>query len=694
MGYHGQYQIQFGELPFRRAERNIAFKLKHDAVLTQNFDRVLAELEACSHSSFDTETTALDFHSDAAGFSFAIPQGKTYYSFVRHSDERILLPRSHQEKLLSVLFSKERLFLFNAGYDLRVLKHEWPGIKINAGITDVQALVYLIDTNWRMPDLKTSERLLLGLEAPHFDDVIPEQGILYADPRELCHYGAFDAYGTLAIGDMIYPELSRRYPFIVRLQEALVPILIDMEAQDLDVDYTWMQNLSDRVKAEIEEIKAQAYKDYGDINLNAPAQVSKKLLELGYDTGERTATGGMSTGKEALAKLSGVPFVDTVLSYKKKFNLVGKYVDPFLLRQIYGLPVRAHYKDNSTASWRFSSGADGKKKKKEKQKGYFMDLNFQSLPKDKAIMRRVDVDFDTMTFNFRDVGQYEVETADAESSMRKGFVAPPDHIYVSMDYKQQEIAVATNLSLEPVWLGAFKAGEDIHKMTAIAIWGKENYTKDLRKKAKTATFGVILYGGSSFTLQKKLNIPEAEADKLVIEFKKALPTLMAWIDRTHQIARRQGYVINAYGLPRRLSFYYRSGDKKLKRFADRLAINSPIQGAGACAARIFLKRAHDMIQEKYKGDVKFRLTVHDSFDFIVKKERVLEFIQDCNEEVKMTYPTHWPVPLTFDYSIGYNMAEQIPVKLVEGKLIVDSQREYTRAPDDLSDEESSGDEEE
>lgn len=377
--------------------------------------------------------------------------------------------------------------------------------------------------------------------------------------------------------------------------------------------------------------------------------------------------------------LKGVPFVDMVSRYRKLVKLLSTYVSPFVQREELKLPVRFHYLLSNVPTMRLSSGAYSRSKKKsEKNTGYFMDMNFQSIPKDPSQLRWLKFDSNPLDFRFLEEGEDRtgaicVETKDATLSPRKAFTAPEGMVWLSADYSAEELRVAANYSRESVWVDSFLNGRDIHKETAIALWGEDVYNSDYRKMAKIANFA-LLYGGSSYTLQQKLGLPPAEADAFYEKYQSALPGLTAWKKKMIQTSRRQGFVVNAYGLPRRTSYYYAMGEQKYRNFADRTALNTTVQSAGAIMMRTALVKLVSILKEKYnyfseKRDVVFRGTIHDSIDFCVRKERAYEFAQDLKKVLLSVSPPSWPVPMEVEFDLGWNWSELFVVEMVDGKFI-------------------------
>jgi DNA polymerase I len=681
MGYGGKYDIQTGDLPVKLVAKRLSFTLDFDAILDSNYDRVIGEIKSAKSIAFDTETTGLDFLKDSVvGFSISIEGGKSYYCFIEHDNKKVCLGREKSDEMIKSIFQCSTVFLYNARFDIRMVKMRM-SIDISlANIVDSQALVHLVDTNNKMPSLKDSSLQFLGIEQPTFEDMMggdKNADIRLVDAKVLAYYGSMDAYCTLHLGLLLYNVLKAKYPFIVDLDKSLIRVLENWEQTEFTLDYEHLVRVRDEVLAEIKIIKSMIVKKYGDINLGSTVQVVKVLMQLGLDTGEKTPTGKMKCGAAELEKLIGHPFVDALLSYRKLSKLLTTYVSTLLFRCEQDNPSHFYYKLGDAPTYRLACGSfDPGRTKKFYNIGYFTRMNFQAIPKDDSLERWVKLDSKTMQFDIRDGEGYDkhgyvlAEMKDTNHSVRKAFTVPDGYVWLSGDFSGQEVRLAANYSGESVWIDAFLNGEDIHKRTAISIWGEENYNKDYRKKAKAIVFG-ILYGGTAYLLQHRLGISEAEANDFLNKFKKGLPVLNQWIDRTIRGARVTGTVTNAFGLPRRLSFYYR-GDRSLQGFADRTAVNTLIQGTAGVMIRLAMVRMHKLINKKYKDTVLFRGSVHDELNFAVRRDLVAEFMKDQQGIMVSCVPNNWKVPMTVGFEIGNNWGDLYPVKLsLDGVISVD-----------------------
>ena len=252
-----------------------------------------------------------------------------------------------------------------------------------------------------------------------------------------------------------------------------------------------------------------------------------------------------------------------------------------------------------------------------------------------------------------------------------------EFLYCSFDYAAEELRIAANLSREPNWVDAFVHGDDIHKRTAVAIWGEEHYNRDYRKMAKYANFS-ILYGASSHSLYadsrygfKSLQ----EAEDFYNKYKKALPTLFQWQDRLIYSARRKGMLQTFFGRPRRLRSYY---ENKQIGFANRSAGNTSVQGvAGDILKMVMIKLWKALFNnEEFKNDVAWRVAIHDEIGYTIRATKLMRILKIIKETQSVKLP-EWPVEIITDPSVGWSMGRVYDFHMVED----DSELGYHFEPD-------------
>jgi DNA polymerase-1 len=692
--YYKGYVYQSGELSVFPRSMPPGFRPEYALITADNIDAVTEAVSRTDTISFDTETTSLYIDELVlVSFSFAF-DGGNYVCITSHTDASVCYAEYDKVRMLvHTILSRKHLFLFNARFDLRVIDKALDLSFRQYDAIDDQSLVFLSDTNLKMPSLKWSEKFFLGVDAPSFDHTVGDLNIQETDPYKLAQYSAYDSWGTLELGKMFYPELSKRYPLVTHLDRKIIPALMYFENEEFAISREVLLDIQQQASERSKELQELIYDAVGVFLLTSSKQLIAKLVALGYDTGERTKTGQMQVGIDQLRNIQDVDFIEWIIEYKKMAKLLSSYISPMLRRLDLGLPFRFHYILNNAPTMRLAAGAFAKPKKKADQNThFFVDMNFQSISKPKMVNRRIDWDPQDLRVTYSDTGRYLVEMGSPKLNLRRSFVPPSeDFIYCAIDFAGQELRIAASMSGEPVWIDAFRHGKDIHAETAKKIWGEDNYDKNKRKMAKIANFA-ILYGGGVYTLMNKLKMSEPDAAQFLKDFKAALPTLFKWIDRVRATARSQGYVLSAYGLPRRLSYFYRQGGGAAG-FADRSSVNTQIQGSAGMIIRLALTRLYDRIgspfpgkcKGDFHGDVFFRGTVHDELDFVVRRSRFREFLDAVIPMMVSTIPKDWPIPMEVEVSVGENWGEMIAIDHLHPDLLpkeVEEHEAVSLAPDD------------
>ena len=252
-----------------------------------------------------------------------------------------------------------------------------------------------------------------------------------------------------------------------------------------------------------------------------------------------------------------------------------------------------------------------------------------------------------------------------------------EFLYCSFDYAAEELRIAANLSREPNWVDAFVHGDDIHRRTAVAIWGEEHYNRDYRKMAKYANFS-ILYGASSHSLYadsrygfKSLQ----EAEDFYNKYKKALPTLFQWQDRIIASAKRKGMLQTFFGRPRRLRSYY---ENRQIGFANRSAGNTSVQGVAGDILKMVMIKLWKVVfnNEEFRNDVSWRVAIHDEIGYTIRATKLMRALKVIKETQSVKLP-EWPVEIITDPSVGWSMGRVYDFHMVED----DSELGYHFEPD-------------
>ena len=680
------------------------------------------------YMAFDTETTGLDFEEiDLVGYSFCLDGKTAYYVPVYHFQYEGNLGEESVKFIYERMCEAKKVFMYNMRYDARIMeyygykenkadldKRRWMYAKFDMSKVDyydVSVPVWLADTNQKYPSLKWSSLHFLGIEQLHFDEVIENAGsFFYLNPSEnedTVFYAAADALCTFLLATATVKYFTEA-KHSAKFDNLMLYPLLHYENEKIWLDGDVLKNLYITATDRVDKMERDVYAMIGgQINLNSPVQVAQAFERLGIDTGERTSKGTMSVGIKILADLpkeyvEKFPALKSYINYKKTAKLMSSYIKPLLKEYERRGYCRFAYKTTEVPTGRLACGKDGKN-------SFFSPINAQSLPKPHVKMEDVFDLGDRNLFSKKDniimgykfvYSSYDeegkhiipddptyigwVEGMDDDLNIRMA-ISPKmlvdsgddEFLYCSFDYAAEELRIAANLSREPNWVDAFVHGDDIHKRTAVAIWGEEHYNRDYRKMAKYANFS-ILYGASSHSLYadsrygfKSLQ----EAEDFYNKYKKALPTLFQWQDRLIYSARRKGMLQTFFGRPRRLRSYY---ENKQIGFANRSAGNTSVQGvAGDILKMVMIKLWRALFNnEEFKNDVAWRVAIHDEIGYTIRATKLMHILKIIKETQSVKLP-EWPVEIITDPSVGWSMGRVYDFHMVED----DSELGYHFEPD-------------
>lgn len=680
------------------------------------------------YMAFDTETTGLDFEEiDLVGYSFCLDGKTAYYVPVYHFQYEGNLGEESVKFIYERMCEAKKVFMYNMRYDARIMeyygykenkadldKRRWMYAKFDMSKVDyydVSVPVWLADTNQKYPSLKWSSLHFLGIEQLHFDEVIENAGsFFYLNPSEnedTVFYAAADALCTFLLATATVKYFTEA-KHSAKFDNLMLYPLLHYENERIWLDGDVLKNLYIIATDRVDKMERDVYAMIGgQINLNSPVQVAQAFERLGIDTGERTSKGTMSVGIKILADLpkeyvEKFPALKSYINYKKTAKLISSYIKPLLKEYERRGYCRFAYKTTEVPTGRLACGKDGKN-------SFFSPINAQSLPKPHVKMEDVFDLGDRNLFSKKDniimgykfvYSSYDeegkhiipddptyigwVEGIDDDLNIRMA-ISPKmledsnddEFLYSSFDYAAEELRIAANLSREPNWVDAFVHGDDIHKRTAVAIWGEEHYNRDYRKMAKYANFS-ILYGASSHSLYadsrygfKSLQ----EAEDFYNKYKKALPTLFQWQDRLIYSARRKGMLQTFFGRPRRLRSYY---ENKQIGFANRSAGNTSVQGvAGDILKMVMIKLWKALFNnEEFKNDVAWRVAIHDEIGYTIRATKLMRILKIIKETQSVKLP-EWPVEIITDPSVGWSMGRVYDFHMVED----DSELGYHFEPD-------------
>jgi DNA polymerase I len=583
--------------------------------------KLITELSAQKEICFDTETTGIDANDcELVGMSFSYEPHKGYY---------IPCPANQNETktILSYfkdLFADESKIWIgqNTKYDLLVLK--WYGVELKGNLFDTMLAHYVVE-----PDGKRSMDVLsaqfLGYEPVPIDELIGKKGKNQGTMRDvelekIKEYAAEDADITLQLKQALFPMLKEKEveKVFYEVENPLVKVLTDMEFEGIKVDVGFLNDYSKQLEIDAKEAEKKVYETSGlKFNLASPKQLGEVLFDhLKLDPkAKKTKTGQYATGEDVLQKLAAAnPIVADILAFRELTKLKSTYVDalPLLINRKTGR-VHTSYAQAVAVTGRLSSN----------------NPNLQNIP---------------------------VRT-DRGKEIRKAFVPrDSDHVLVSADYSQIELRIVAAISGDPAMCDAFIQGKDIHTATAAKVYKVEekDVTKEMRYKAKSVNFGII-YGQGAFGLADNLGISRTEAKEIIDNYKKEFSGIQKYMDDTINYAREHGYVQTLMGRKRWLRDI-NSSNFTVRGFAERNAINSPIQGTAADMIKLAMIKTHEALKES-KLKSKMILQVHDELVFDVLKEEVEEMKSLILESMQTAMPLPNGVPVIAEAGTGDNWLE-------------------------------------
>jgi DNA polymerase-1 len=579
------------DLPIGPADKNIHNTLHQYEVVEGEsaIKKLVQELSAYKEICFDTETTGLDANlAEIVGLSFSVQPGKAWY-VPCPSDS------AAAKKLLSNfdgLFSDpDKCWIGqNCKYDLLILK--WYGIEIAGSLFDTMLAHYVIE-----PEGKRSMDLLsekyLGYVPISIEELIGKKGKGQLSMRDVAveqikEYAGEDADVTLQLKEKFVPLLKKKEVERVfnEVESPLVKILTAMEFEGVNVDVNFLKDYSLELENEAERAEKNVYEKAGvRFNLASPKQLGEVLFDkLQLDpSAKKTKTGQYQTGEDVLLKLAvkGHEIVADILTYRQLTKLKSTYVDalPELINPKTGR-VHTTYGQAVAVTGRLASN----------------NPNLQNIP--------------VRTERGREI--------------RKAFV-PRDknHVLLSADYSQIELRIVAAISGDTNMCAAFKEGKDIHTATAARVYNvpEAEVTKEMRYKAKSVNFGII-YGQGAFGLADNLGISRTEAKEIIANYKREFPGIQEYMDSTIRFAKENGYVETLLGRKRWLRDIH-SSNFTVRGFAERNAINSPIQGTAADMIKLAMQKVYQAIQA---ADLKSKmiLQVHDELIFDALRSEAAE----------------------------------------------------------------------
>jgi len=569
--------------------------------------------------AFDTETDGLDpLTAGLVGMSFAIREQEAWYVPVPANQEEAtdivlrLAPALQHPEIEKVGQ--------NIKFDILALRKY--GVRVKGPLFDTMLAHYLLNPELRHGMDYLAETYLKYKTVP-IEDLIGPKGKKQASMRtvpieQIKEYAAEDADVTLRLKHYFAPLLKQEglESLFFEMEMPLIYVLAEMEATGVKLDTNALKQSSEVLSQQLTALEESVYDLAGQsFNINSTKQVGEILFDkLKLDEkAKKTKTGGYSTSEEVLEKIRGKhPIVDKLLEYRGIKKLLSTYIDalPALIHPETG-KIHTSFNQAVTATGRLSS----------------TNPNLQNIPVRDELGREI----------------------------RKAFIADDDDcIFFSADYSQIELRLMAHLSNDPHMVEAFCSGADIHAATAAKIYGipVEEVTSDMRRKAKTANFGII-YGISVFGLAERLSIPRAESKELIDGYFQTYPRIKEYMEESIRVAKEKGYVETLFKRKRFLPDI-NSHNAIVRGYAERNAINAPIQGSAADIIKLAMIRIHQRFEAEHLKS-RMILQVHDELNFNVRKEefdRVKEIVLDCMEHVLQLR-----VPLIADCGEGKNWLE-------------------------------------
>ena len=568
--------------------------------------------------SIDTETTSTDaISAELVGLSFSAEEKKAFY---------VAVPANYEEALKIVqifkpLYESDKIMKIgqNIKYDYEVLTKY--GVTLQGKMFDTMIAHYLIQPELHH-NMDYMAETLLGYQTIHIEELLGPKGkkqknMRDLSPTDIYEYAAEDADITLRLKNVLEPRLKELgvEELFWNIEMPLVRVLADMELNGVCLDTEALQDTSKIFTERMKQYEQDIYKEAGEeFNISSPKQVGDILfgkLQI-MDKPKKTKTGQYVTSEEVLQSLeSKSPIVRNILNYRGMKKLLSTYIDalPKLINPRTG-HIHTSFNQALTATGRLSSS----------------DPNLQNIP---------------------------VRTDDGKE-IRKCFIPEEGCLFFSADYSQIELRIMAHLSEDENMMEAFREGHDIHRATAAKIWHVDidKVTDAQRKKAKQANFGII-YGITTYGLAQRMDIPNSEAKELIEGYFRTFPKVQAYMEQAKEEARAKGYAETLFHRRRYLADI-NSRNATVRGFAERNAINAPIQGTEADIIKVAMVR----IWERFKKEgirSKMILQVHDELNFSVFPEEREQVERIVIEEMQNAYPLN--VPLIADAGWGKNWLE-------------------------------------
>ena len=580
--------------------------------------KLVNDLKTASVLSFDTETDSPNpVSAKLVGFSFSAKAGTGYYIPVNVEGA---LNEQEVTDAIRPLFENPDTILVAHNYKFDWLMLHRAGIEIKAKPFDTMIAAYLVDATQKVKMDGLSKKYLNYAPVP-IEDLIGKgkKQISMAElaPEEVYQYACEDADITLRLYKILSEQLKKDELEEVAntVEFPLMKVLAEIEYHGVKLDTEMLEGFSKDLEIDLKELEQQIYDKAGEeFNINSPQQLGTILFDkLGLPAGKKTKTGQYSTNESVLTKLAvKYEIPSLILEYRQLAKLKSTYVDalPSLINEETGR-VHTDFNQSVAATGRLSSS----------------NPNLQNIP--------------IRTKRGREI--------------RKAFIADEGYKILSADYSQVELRVIAHISKDEAMIEAFRNGEDIHARTAKEIFHRESMeevTQDHRRKAKEVNFG-IPYGLSAYGLAQNLGIENSEGKEMIDEYFNRFPNILNYINDTKEFAKESGYVKTLIGR-RRYVPDINSGNWNVRGFAERVAINMPIQGTAADVIKLAMINIHNWLKENGKKS-RMLLQVHDELVFEIHESELDEVPSKIRELMERAFAMD--VPLSVEAGTGQNWLE-------------------------------------
>lgn len=606
-------------------EKEISFKtinnVPHSYKLIENeedakllCDKLLTFDTIC----LDTETTSIDaIRAKLVGLSFSVKKGEAWYVAVPRETEAA----QHIVQIFSSIYENDKILKVgqNLKYDLTVLANY--GIRLKAPLFDTMLAHYLVQPELRH-NMDYLAEIYLNYQTIHIDTLIGPKGknqknMADLAPADICDYACEDADITLQLMEPLKAEMEKNQLTRVfhEIEMPLMPVLAQMERNGVRLDTEALSETGEQFRQRMQQLETEIYELAGHpFTITSPRQVGEVLfdeLKLN-EKAKKTKSGQYSTGEEVLEAIKHKhPIVEKILAHRALKKLISTYIDalPKLINPATGR-IHTSFNQAVTATGRLSSS----------------NPNLQNIP----------------------------VRGDDGREIRKAFVPEPGCIFFSADYSQIELRIMAHLSADEHLVNDFRCGRDIHAATAARIFHKpiEEVSRDERRKAKTANFGII-YGISAFGLAERMEVSRTEAKELITNYFETYPRVKEYMQTSVERARELGYIVTEFGRRRYLPDIT-SRNAVVRGYAERNAVNAPIQGTAADIIKIAMVR----IAQRFEAEgiqSKMILQVHDELNFSVLPEEFDRVKNIVIQEMEGAYTMS--VPLLADCGEGKNWLE-------------------------------------